>query len=75
MVRLRPVETIGDRLKYLRKTRMMRREEVAERLDIPQNRLEEIEMGRKGLTLGEAIKFADLYRVSLDYIVGRKERI
>ena len=29
--------------------------------------------GRKGLTLGEAIKYADTYNVSLDYIAGRKK--
>ena len=28
---------------------------------------------RKGLTLGEAIKYADTYNVSIDYIAGRKK--
>ena len=31
------------------------------------------ERGRKGLTLGEAIKYADTYNVSIDYIAGRKK--
>jgi hypothetical protein len=35
--------------------------------------LQDLETGRKGLTLGEAIKCADIYNVSIDYIVGRRE--
>lgn len=75
MVILRPVGTIGNRLKYLRKIRGLTREEAAVKLDMKEERLQDLETGRKGLTLGEAIKCADLYKVSLDYIVGRNERI
>lgn len=75
MSRLRPIGTIGGRLKYLRQTRMLKREDVAEKTGISEDRLLEIERGRKGLEFGEAIKFADLYKVPLDYIAGRDERI
>lgn len=34
---------------------------------------QDLETGRKGLTLGEAIKYADTYNVSIDYIAGRKK--
>ena len=75
MAILRPVGTIGNRLKYLRKIRGLTRKEAAVKLDMKEERLRDLETGRKGLTLGEAIKYADLYKVSLDYIVGRNERI
>ena len=38
-----------------------------------EERLQDLETGRKGLTLGEAIKYADTYNVSIDYIAGRKK--
>ena len=43
------------------------------RLKYLRKRLQDLETGRKGLTLGEAIKCADIYNVSIDYIVGRRE--
>ena len=73
MVILRPVGTIGNRLKYLRKIRGLTREEAAVELDMKEERLQDLETERKGLTLGEAIKYADTYNVSIDYIVGRRE--
>lgn len=73
MVILRPVGTTGNRLKYLRKIRGLTREEAAVKLNIKEERLQDLETGRKGLTLGEAIKCADIYNVSIDYIVGRRE--
>ena len=73
MVILRPVGTIGNRLKYLRKIRGLTRKEAAVELDMKEERLQDLETGRKGLTLGEAIKYADTYNVSLDYIAGRKK--
>lgn len=73
MVILRPVGTIGNRLKYLRKIRGLTREEAAAKLDMKEERLQDLETGRKWLTLGEATRFADTYNVSLDYIAGRKK--
>ena len=73
MVILRPVGTIGNRLKYLRKTRGLTRKKAAVKLNIKEERLQDLETGRKGLTLEEAIKYADTYNVSLDYIAGRKK--
>ena len=73
MVMLRPVGTIGNRLKYLRKIRGLTRGEAAVKLDMKEERLQDLETERKGLTLGEAIKYADTYNVSIDYIVGRRE--
>ena len=65
MVILRPVGTTGNRLKYLRKIRGLTREEAAVKLNIKEERLQDLETGRKGLTLGEAIKCADIYNVSI----------
>ena len=73
MVILRPVGTIGNRLKYLRKIRGLTRKAAAVKLDIKEERLQNLETGRKELTLREAIKCADIYNVSLDYIAGRKK--
>ena len=64
MVILRPVGTIGNRLKYLRKIRGLTREEAAVKLDMKEERLQDLETGRKGLTLGEAIKYADTYNLA-----------
>lgn len=50
MVILRPVGTIGNRLKYLRKIRGLTREEAAVKLDMKEERLQDLETGRKGLT-------------------------
>ena len=73
MVILRPVGTIGNRLKYLRKTRGLTRKKAAVKLNIKEERLQDLETGREGLTLEEAIKYADTYNVSLEYIAGRKK--
>ena len=73
MVILRPVGTTGNRLKYLRKIRGLTRKEAAVKLDMKEERLQDLETGRKGLTVGEAIKYADIYNVSLEYIAGRKK--
>ena len=51
----------------------MTREEAAVELNIKEERLQDLEIGRKGLTLEEAIKYADTYNVSLEYIAGRKK--
>ena len=61
MVILRPVGTIGNRLKYLRKIRGLTRKEAAVELDMKEERLQDLETGRKGLTLGEAIKYMYLH--------------
>ena len=73
MVILRQVGTTGNRLKYLRKTRGLTRKKAAVKLNIKEERLQDLETGRKGLTLEEAIKYADTYNVSLEYIAGRKK--
>lgn len=67
------IGTIGNRLKYLRKIRGLTRKEAAVKLDMKEERLQDLETGRKGLTLGEAIKYADTYNVPLEYIAGRKK--
>ncbi|MFR4103626.1 MAG: helix-turn-helix domain-containing protein [Mediterraneibacter faecis] len=51
----------------------MTRKEAAVKLDMKEERLQDLETGRKGLTLGEAIKYADTYNVPLEYIAGRKK--
>ena len=59
MVILRPIGTIGNRLKYLRKTRGLTRKKAAVKLNIKEERLQDLETGRKGLTLEEAIRIIE----------------
>ena len=47
MVILRPVGTTGNRLKYLRKIRGLTRKEAAVKLDMKEERLQDLETGRK----------------------------
>ena len=76
MVILRPVGTIGNRLKYLRKIRGLTRKEAAVELDMKEERLQDLETGRKGLTLccyGRASTGSEGKReVSSTSIPGRK---
>ncbi len=65
MVILRPVGTIGNRLKYLRKIRGLTREEAAVKLDMKEERLQDLETGKKRADAREAIKYADTYNVCL----------
>lgn len=50
MVILRPVGTTGNRLKYLRKIRGLTRKEAAVKLDMKEERLQDLETGRKEST-------------------------
>lgn len=74
-----PIDTIqGDnmyfkRLRDLREDHDMKQSEVAEYLEIQQTVYSRYERGFQSIPVEHLIKLADLYKVSTDYILGRKK--
>jgi len=64
-------EAIGKRLKELRKKEKLKQKEVAEKLNITRSAYTQYELGISLITLESAMKLAEVYRCSLDYLVGR----
>ena len=62
---------LGNRLKMLRKIHGLKQREVAEILNISTRAYGNYEEGRNLITLESAIRIANLYKSSIDYIVGR----
>ena len=61
----------ASRLKELRIEKGYTMQEVAKKLDIKnRSNINEIEHARSGLNIDRALKFSNLYNVSLDYIYG-----
>ena len=60
-------------LKYYRKQAKLSQLQVAIAMDTTQNQISKWENGVQDITLGKAIKLADLYHVSLDELAGRKQ--
>lgn len=73
-----PIDTMqGDnmyfkRLRDLREDHDMKQSEVAEYLGIQQTVYSHYERGFQSIPVEHLIKLADLYKVSTDYILGRK---
>ena len=64
---------LGQRLKLLRNEKGMTQQDMAELLGKSSRHYQDMEAGKinvPGLTL---IKLADLFQVSIDYLVGRSE--
>ncbi len=62
------------RLKDLREDREMNQSEIARLLNTTQQQYSKYEKGVQEIPVHHLIKLADLYRVSLDYLVGRTNR-
>jgi transcriptional regulator with XRE-family HTH domain len=62
---------IGKRLRYLREKRKWSQKQVAEKLNIDNSVLSKIESEKRGVEVPLLQKFADLFEVSTDYILGR----
>ena len=58
-------------IKNLREDNDLRQREVAAALNVSQNTYSQYENGVIELTAGNLIKLADLYGVSVDYLLGR----
>ncbi len=61
------------RLRDLREDHDMKQSEVAEYLGIQQTVYSRYERGFQSIPVEHLIKLADLYKVSTDYILGRKQ--
>ena len=65
---------LGEQLARLRKQRGMTQAQVAEALDLPQGLISNFEKGVRRLYVDLLVQFADLYDVSTDELLGRKQR-
>lgn len=64
---------LGNRLKLLRKDNKLTQSFMADFLDITSRHYQDIEYGKVDLPLSKAIKLADYFNVSLDYLTGRTD--
>ena len=62
-----------ERIRNLRIDRGLTQKQVAEYLNIKQNTYSQYEIGVLNYPLEAVMKLADLYGVSVDYLVGRTE--
>lgn len=63
----------SERLKNLRKTRMIPQKDIAEYLGISVSAYQYYEAGKNEPSIARLIMLADLFNVSIDYLVGRAE--
>ena len=59
-------------LKKVRKEKGLTQEQIAEYLGTTRQQIIKYETGKQEMTVGRFIKLADLYKVSLDHLAGRK---
>lgn len=63
-----------NRLRDLREDTDLTQTQIAQMLLCDQSLYSKYERGERELPLGLAIKLADFYHVSLDYLVGRSDK-
>ena len=63
---------VYPRVRDLREDRDMTQRDVAQHLNMQLTVYQRYERGERELPLWAAIKLANLYRVSIDYLVGRE---
>ena len=60
-------DTIGNKLKTLRKGRKLSQQELSEKMNLSRATISNYEVGRRSPHLSELRRFAEFYGVSLDY--------
>jgi transcriptional regulator with XRE-family HTH domain len=65
------MNTLGERLRYLRKSRNLKREELADVIGITPRAITFYETNDRDPSLKVLLALADYFDVSLDYLVGR----
>ena len=70
---LREFEILAKNLKELRKLYSYTQKEVAEKLGVTYQSYQAYEIGIAVPTLQNFIKLAEIYDVSLDYLIGKKD--
>lgn len=63
--------TLASRLKELRLSNNLTQEQIAQKLNITRNAYTLYETGKNNPTIETLKKLADIYKTSIDYIVGR----
>jgi len=66
------MQTIGKRLAEIRKSKKLKQMELAERLNVSQQVISNIERGVTAPDIEQLKKIADIYNISLDQLVGRE---
>src|SRR5689334_16351705 len=62
---------IGSRLALARERAGLSQAQVAEKLKLPRPSISEIEAGRRRVAVDEMVKFADIYRVDMNWLAGQ----
>jgi len=63
-----------QRIRDLREDHDWKQGEVAEKIGVTQTTYSKYELGKINIPVDMLIKLADLYHVSLDYLVGRTDK-
>ena len=66
------MQAIGKRLAEIRKSKKFKQIELAEMLNVSQQVISNIERGVTAPDIEQLKKFADIYNISLDQLVGRE---
>ena len=66
------MQTIGKRLAEIRKSKNFKQTELAEMLNVSQQVISNIVRGVTAPDIEQLKKFADIYNISLDQLVGRE---
>lgn len=67
-------ESIGNRIKRLREEKEWSQRDLAERIKINYSVLNRIELDKRPVKDHEISKFADVFSVTTDYLVGKEKR-
>ena len=67
------METFAERLKALRKEKHLKQSDLAEYLSMTVRNYQDMEYGKINVPALTLIALADLFDVSLDYLVGRSD--
>lgn len=65
---------LKDNLKELRKKAGYTQEELARKMHVRQYNISDYEIGRIEPNIQALIRFADVFHVSVDYLIGRREK-
>lgn len=68
------METIGDRLKKIRKENKLTQKQMAEKLDIHPNTISMYEKGNRNIPSNMVKKISDTFNVSTDYLLRGEKK-
>lgn len=68
------IEILAKRLKELRKENNYSQKEIAELMGIAQVTYSHYEIGRRTVSIQNLVKFAKIYNVNVDYLLGLSDK-